>query len=64
MPLVALYGYALSFKVFPRMGGQVPDINAISGPQLTAEAQLSWSVGARCDNFQITLFHCQKEQNV
>ena len=38
---MALYGYNLSFKVLLRVGGRVPDFNATSGPQLTAEADFS-----------------------
>ena len=38
---MALYGYNLSFKVLLRVGGQVPNFNTTSGPQLTAEADFS-----------------------
>ena len=42
---MALYGEKLSFKVSLRsdgwVGGRVPDYNATSGPQLTAEADIS-----------------------
>ena len=36
---MALYGEKLSFKVSLRVGGRVPNYNATSGPQLTAEAE-------------------------
>ena len=40
---MALYGEKLSFKVSlrvgGRVGGRVPNYNATSGPQLTAEAE-------------------------
>ena len=36
---MALYGEKLSFKVSLRVGGLVPNYNATSGPQLTAEAE-------------------------
>ena len=36
---MALYGEKLSFKVSLRVGGQVPNYNATSGPKLTAEAE-------------------------
>ena len=39
---MALYGEKLSFKVSLRVGGRVPNYNATSGPQLTAEAEFGF----------------------
>ena len=39
MPFGALNGEKLSFKVSLPVGGRVPNYNATSGPQLTAEAE-------------------------
>ena len=41
---MAVYGEKLRFEVLLWSGGWVPDYNATSGPQLTAEADIS-SVG-------------------
>ena len=58
---MALYGEKLSFKVSLRVGGRVPNYNATSGPQLTAEAEfesvelVSWG--------QVWQYHDIKQEN-
>ena len=47
---VAFYGYNSRFKVL-HADGRVSENNATGGPNLSAETELSWSVGAVYGNY-------------